>query len=389
MSSSSSSSSSSKRSTSEISNTDLESEGSNEDQNKKQRRPIRIWCDGCYDMMHHGHANSLRQAKALGDVLIVGVHSDEEILRNKGPPVMHEDERYEAVEACKWVDEVVRASPYVTQLEMMDQYRIDFVVHGDDLSFDADGNDSYGAIKAAGRFRTVPRTQGVSSTDLVGRMLLMTKEHHQPSTSASMQSTTIIPMSEGAAPKHSPYTGVSHFLPTSRKIVQFSEGREPAPGDTIVYIDGAFDMFHVGHVAVLREARKLGQFLIVGVHNDFDVNRTKGSNYPIMNLHERVLCVLSCRYVDEVVIGAPYSVTQDMIDSLKIAFVVHGSNETPVPDVDGTDPYALPRRLGIYRTVQSPRELTTGDIVRRLIENRAAFEKRNREKEAREIARLQ
>ena len=68
---------------------------------KRQRRPIRIWCDGCFDMMHHGHSNALRQAKAQGDVLVVGVHSDEEIRKHKGPPVMNELERYEAVEACK------------------------------------------------------------------------------------------------------------------------------------------------------------------------------------------------------------------------------------------------------------------------------------------------
>lgn len=46
-----------------------------------------------YDMVHFGHANSLRQAKALGDKLIVGVHTDEEIKKHKGPPVFTQEER--------------------------------------------------------------------------------------------------------------------------------------------------------------------------------------------------------------------------------------------------------------------------------------------------------
>lgn len=46
-----------------------------------------------YDMVHFGHANSLRQAKALGGKLIVGVHTDAEIQKHKGPPVFTEEER--------------------------------------------------------------------------------------------------------------------------------------------------------------------------------------------------------------------------------------------------------------------------------------------------------
>lgn len=60
---------------------------------RKKNRPIRVYMDGCFDMMHYGHCNALRQARALGDQLVVGVVSDAEIIVNKGPPVTPLNER--------------------------------------------------------------------------------------------------------------------------------------------------------------------------------------------------------------------------------------------------------------------------------------------------------
>lgn len=83
------------------------------------------------------------------------------------------------VRACRWVDEVVEGAPYVTTLETLDKYNCAACVHGDDISTDADGNDAYRYVKEAGRYWECRRTEGVSTTDLVGRMLLLTKAHHQ------------------------------------------------------------------------------------------------------------------------------------------------------------------------------------------------------------------
>ena len=52
-----------------------------------------IWIDGCFDFVHHGHAGAMLQARQLGTALLVGVHSDEAITMNKGPPVMEMGER--------------------------------------------------------------------------------------------------------------------------------------------------------------------------------------------------------------------------------------------------------------------------------------------------------
>ncbi|KAI9484603.1 hypothetical protein BDB00DRAFT_854590 [Zychaea mexicana] len=348
------------------------------------KKPVRVWVDGCFDMMHYGHANALRQAKAMGDVLVVGVHSDAEIAKNKGPTVMKEDERYAAVGACKWVDEVVPDAPYNTTVEILREYNIDFCVHGDDITTMADGTDCYQAVKDAGLYRECKRTQGVSTTELVGRMLLMTRDHHKRRMSAGASSLSSFNSEDlGSFSAGKRRTTVSHFLPTSKRIVQFSEGREPRDTDKVVYVDGTFDLFHVGHIEFLKRAKALGDFLVVGVHDDQTVNAIKGANHPLMNLHERALSVLACQYVDEVIIGAPYSVTEDVLNKeYKVQIVAHGNTATE-PDLDGSDPYELPKERGVYVEIENPNStITTQGIIERIIENRFVYEERQRRKGA-------
>ncbi|KAL4240437.1 Ethanolamine-phosphate cytidylyltransferase [Mactra antiquata] len=348
-----------------------------------KKKEVRVWMDGCFDIVHFGHANALRQGKRMGDSLSVGVHSDEEISKHKGPPVFNQKERYRMVRAIKWVDEVIEDAPYVTTVETLDNHNIDFCVHGDDITTTADGHDTYHLVKAAGRYKECHRTQGVSTSDIVGRMLLVTKTHHQrgEETVDAQQAEKI---GQGHD-SHSPWTGVSQFLPTTNKIIQFAEGKDPKPNDKIVYVAGAFDLFHilcifyVGHLDFLEKAASLGDFLIVGLHTDSVVNRYKGANYPIMNLHERTLSILACKYVSEVVIGAPYCVTKDLMEHFKVDVVCHG--QTPIMSgVDDEDPYKYPKECCKFQMIDSGNTLTTADIIDRIITHRLEYEKRNKRK---------
>jgi len=148
-------------------------------------------------------------------------------------------------------------------------------------------------------------------------------------------------------------TVVSQFMPTSRRIVQFSNAPRDRAGAKVVYIDGAFDVFHVGHVEILREATALGDFLLVGLHTDEDIMKRRGPHLPIMNLHERSLSVLACKYVDEVIIGVPSCVSEDLIRTFNISLVVRGSqsefsNERPE---QSEARYAVPKCKGIFKYV--------------------------------------
>lgn len=351
----------------------------------KKQKQVRVWVDGCFDMVHFGHANALRQAKELGDVLVVGVHSDAEIKKNKGPPVMNERERYKMIRAIKWVDEVVEASPYTTTVDVLEKNNCDFCAHGDDITTTSSGDDCYAEVKAAGRYKEYKRTQGVSTTDLVGRMLLMTKQHFDAKDEENVYETHLSKIRQGSTP-HSPYTGVSRFLASSKRLTEFmgTTSREPGPDDTVVYAAGAFDLFHAGHVDFLQKCKEIGSFVIVGLHSDWEVNRYKGKNYPIMNLQERVLSLLACKYVSEVIIGAPYTMTEYMINDLKINYVVQG--KTPVkPDEDGNDPYEVPKEKGIFKIIDSGNNLTTDVIIKRIIQHRMEYLRRNSVKEQREV----
>ncbi|KAF4750151.1 Ethanolamine-phosphate cytidylyltransferase, partial [Perkinsus olseni] len=58
-----------------------------------ERKKVRGYLDGCFDIMHSGHYSAMRQAKAQCDVLIVGVYADEDIVPDKALPVMKQEER--------------------------------------------------------------------------------------------------------------------------------------------------------------------------------------------------------------------------------------------------------------------------------------------------------
>ena len=90
---------------------------------------------------------------------------------------MADTNRVMAVEACRWATKAIPKAPYVTSLPWITHYGCQYVVHGDDITSDSDGKDCYRYVKAAGRFKVVKRTPGISTTDLVGRMLLCTKSH--------------------------------------------------------------------------------------------------------------------------------------------------------------------------------------------------------------------
>ncbi|XP_030456046.1 choline-phosphate cytidylyltransferase 2 [Syzygium oleosum] len=143
-------------------------------------KPVRVYADGIYDLFHFGHARALEQAKKSfpNTYLLVGCCNDEITHKFKGKTVMTEEERYESLRHCKWVDEVIPDAPWVVTKEFLDKHNIDFVAH-DALPY-ADtsgaGNDVYEFVKAIGKFKETKRTEGISTSDIIMRIV---KDYNQ------------------------------------------------------------------------------------------------------------------------------------------------------------------------------------------------------------------
>ncbi|KAI0033487.1 hypothetical protein K488DRAFT_77850 [Vararia minispora EC-137] len=136
-------------------------------------RPARIYADGVYDLFHFGHALQLRQAKlSLDDVyLLVGVNSDDQVKTHKFSCVMTHAERCEAVRHCRWVDEVVSDAPWVIDQQFLDKYQIDYVAHDEDPYVSDGHEDVYQFVKNQGKFIPTRRTPGVSTSELLERIV--------------------------------------------------------------------------------------------------------------------------------------------------------------------------------------------------------------------------
>ena len=136
---------------------------------KKNEKKI-VFSNGHYDPLHIGHIKQFREAKKLGDVLIVGINSDSSVRANKGMnrPYMNEDERAEIVSSLSFVDYVVIFGE-LTPINILNMLQPDILVKGNNYSLNEvvgkDIVESHG-----GKVVLLPMVDGMSSDKILDSM---------------------------------------------------------------------------------------------------------------------------------------------------------------------------------------------------------------------------
>ena len=148
-----------------------------------------------------------------------------------------------------------------------------------------------------------------------------------------------------------------------------------------VYSDGIFDLFHIGHMKMLEQAKKaLGAertYLIVGVCSDEDTQRYKGKTV----LPHQVRCdsCANCKWVDEVAPDAPWVITDAFLDKYRIDFVAHDA--LPYVDASGVSPdgdvYGPIKKRGMFLETKRTEGISTSDIIAAIVKDYDELIERN------------
>jgi rfaE bifunctional protein nucleotidyltransferase chain/domain len=130
-----------------------------------------VFTNGCFDILHAGHTRYLREARKMGDALILALNSDSSVRSIKGPmrPIVPEAERAEVVASLDSVD-YVTVFDELTPLELIEFLRPDVIVKGGDWA----EKDIVGAEtvrKWGGRVAIMPQIEGASTTNIIDKVL--------------------------------------------------------------------------------------------------------------------------------------------------------------------------------------------------------------------------
>ena len=131
----------------------------------------------------------------------------------------------------------------------------------------------------------------------------------------------------------------------------------------IGYIDMVGDLFHFGHVHMIKKVYDLGYTVVLGIHSDETVESYKRK--PILTMDERIKTISSCKYIHSIIKDAPLIVTKKFLDKHNIDMVFHG--HLLKNDFKYKKMYEIPSKLGKFTRIEYFAGISTTEIINRII----------------------
>jgi len=123
-----------------------------------------VFTNGCFDILHRGHVEYLKQSRALGDKLVIGLNSDESVRQLKpGRPINKQEDRKAVLEALRCVDEVIVFNE-LRPLELIKKVKPDIITKGGDYTVDQVSGDGVAKVVI------IPFLNGYSSTGIINEI---------------------------------------------------------------------------------------------------------------------------------------------------------------------------------------------------------------------------
>jgi len=134
----------------------------------------------------------------------------------------------------------------------------------------------------------------------------------------------------------------------------------------IIYVDGIWDCFHMGHVLHFKKVKKLDNqdnILIVGIISDKDATEYKRK--PIYDETNRKILIQSCKYVDKIIMNSPLIINEEFINKHNIDLICHGFYD--LNDVKKQEEFfKIPIKLNKFRAIEYNKGISTTDIIKKI-----------------------
>ena len=130
-----------------------------------------------------------------------------------------------------------------------------------------------------------------------------------------------------------------------------------------VYIDGIFDLFHIGHIEAINQCFKYGNEIIVGVVSDKDAESYK--RIPYINENDRVEILKNIKNISKVIFPCPLVITKEFIINNNIDIVVHSFFDDKDYEKQKNF-FKIPIDMGIFKKINYSSKLSTTDIINKI-----------------------